>query len=332
MDLTQAEAVMTLIGARSERAARAAVANLQGAVAERLGQELDRLTEVAAQVEAGLDFPDEDLPLEETDRLAEILEQVAANLEEAASSYALGSRLADGARVAIVGPTNAGKSSLLNRLVDEERALVDHEPGTTRDVVEGNAEIDGIPILFRDTAGLRESPDRVESRGIEHSREAASSADLLLIVVDGADRRPVSADDLDQLLGDGAPPAIIALNKRDLADWSDELPPPLDRPTAFAVSALTGEGLEDLESAIGRALGATANDVEPLLVTARQHAAVRAALERTRGAARALRLQRGAEIAAIDLGEARARLAALWGRDTAEEVIDAIFSSFCLGK
>jgi len=332
LDLTQAEAVMTLIGARSERAAKTAVANLQGAVAQRLGHELDRLTEIAAQVEAGLDFPDEDLPLDETDRLATALEQVAQSLESAERSYALGSRLADGARVAIVGPTNAGKSSLLNRLVDEERALVDHEPGTTRDVVEGHAEIDGIPIVFRDTAGLRGTPDRVETRGIERSREAASSSDLSLIVIDGADRSPDRSAGLDELLSASASQAIVAINKRDLPDWSDRLPTCLDGLASQAVSALTAQGLPELMDAIAEALGSSEQDHEPLLVTARQHAAVKSALDRTSNAARTLRRHRSVELAAIDLSEARTELASLWGRDASAEVIDAIFSTFCLGK
>jgi len=332
LDLTQAEAVMTLIGARSERAARAAVANLQGRVAERLGRELDRLTEVAAQVEAGLDFPDEDLPLDESYRLAAILEEVEQELSSAADSYALGSRLADGARVAIVGPTNAGKSSLLNRLVDEERALVDHEPGTTRDVVEGRSEIDGIPIVFRDTAGLRGTTDRVETRGIERSRDAATSADLCLIVVDGAERSPERFAGIDDLTSAADRPMIAAINKRDLPDWSDRLPECLDGVAPVPVSALTSQGLPDLERAIAAALGATERDYEPLLATARQHAAVERARARTSSAARALRRQRSVELAAVDLGEARRELSGLWGRDASEEVVDAIFSSFCLGK
>jgi tRNA modification GTPase len=332
LDLTQAEAVMTLIGARSERAARTAVANLQGRVAERLGRELDRLTEVAAQVEAGLDFPDEDLPLDEAARLAAILDEVSLELESAADSYALGARLADGARVAIVGPTNAGKSSLLNRLVDEERALVDHEPGTTRDVVEGQAEIDGIPIVFRDTAGLRDTSERVETRGIERSREAATSADLCLIVIDGAEGSPGRCEGVEELISVTGSPAIVAINKNDLGDWSDRLPAVLDESTSLPISALTGHGLPELKQAIAAALGARDHDHEPLLVTARQHTAVSRALERTSSAAQTLRRKRSIELAAIDLSEARRELASLWGRDAGEEVIDAIFSSFCLGK
>jgi tRNA modification GTPase len=331
LDLTQAEAVMNLIGARSERAARTAVANLRGAVARRLGSELDRLTEIAALVEAGLDFPDEDLPPAETDRLVAVLRQVAEGLASAERTYALGSRLIDGARVAIVGPTNAGKSSLLNRLVDEERALVDHEPGTTRDVVEGHAEIDGIPIVYLDTAGLRGSPDRVETRGIERSREAAASADLLLIVIDGAEPTDPSTE-LEALLSGSTLPAIAALNKKDLPAWSGHRTRSVRRFDVVEISALTGEGLDELKTAIGEALGASDQEGEPLLVTARQHAAVRTALDRTRRAIEALTGERSIEIAAIDLREARIALAGLWGRDATEEVIDAIFSTFCLGK
>lgn len=332
LDLTQAEAVMALIGARSERAARAAMANLRGAVADRLGNELSRLTAIAAQLEAGLDFPDEDLPLEEVDHLAAALEQVATGLDAAERSYALGARLAEGARVAIVGPTNAGKSSLLNRLVGSERALVDHEPGTTRDVVEGATEIEGIPVVFLDTAGLRASPGRVETRGIERSRDVAMTADLLLIVIDGADQRTDLDDEIGDLLREATSPAVVALNKSDLPGWSNRLPAPLVGSVSVTVSALTTAGLDSLRFAIGEALGASDDEHEPLLATARQHAAVAAALDRTRRAAAALRRGRSVELVAVDLGEARTALAGLWGRDATDEVIDAIFSSFCLGK
>lgn len=332
LDLTQAESVMALIGARSERAARTAVAHLRGAVADGLGHELDELVAIAAQVEAGLDFPDEDLPLEQTERLTGRLEQIAAELGNAERSYALGSRLVEGARVAIVGPTNAGKSSLLNRLIGEDRALVDRDPGTTRDVVEGGGEIAGIPIVYQDTAGLRPEPGRVERQGIERSRAAAGSADLLLMVIDGAEREVDPRPDLVELLGEDAPSAIVAINKCDLVDWSDRLPPELKRLPAVAVSALTGHGLPELEAAIGAALDSGQAEHEPLLVNARQHAAVKAALDYTLRSAAVLRDNRGVELAAVDLRAARDALAGLWGRDATEEVIDAVFSTFCLGK
>jgi tRNA modification GTPase len=199
-------------------------------------------------------------------------------------------------------------------------------------VVEGRGEIAGIPIAYQDTAGLRPEPGRVERQGIERSRAAAQSADLLLIAIDGAEREVDPRPGLLELLGSGAPPAVVAINKRDLDAWSDRLPAELERLPAVAVSALTGQGLNELQSAIGTALNAGPAEHEPLLVNARQHAAVATALEHTRRSAAVLRENRGVELAAVDLRAARDALAGLWGRDATAEVIDAIFSTFCLGK
>jgi tRNA modification GTPase len=332
LDLTQAEAVMALIGARSERARRLALDHLQGAVGKRLGHQLDRLVDIGAQVEAGLDFPDEDLPPAEIEQLTGQLERVAEHLQTAERSYAIGARLNDGARVAIIGPPNAGKSTLLNRLVGEDRALVDHAPGTTRDVVEGRGEIAGVPLVYQDTAGLRGSPGRVEQQGIARAGEAARAADLLLIVVDGADESATEWPAIDELLTEASAPAIAVINKSDLPGHRLLAQGLLaDRPQV-AVSALTGDGLGDLEAAIGTALAAGDDTLEPLLVTARQHAVVNRAIEHTRRAIAVLRDQGGIELAAIDLRTAREALAELWGRDATEDVVDAIFASFCLGK
>jgi tRNA modification GTPase len=332
IDLTQAEAVMALIGARSERSARAAVAQLQGAVGDELGGELDALTGIAAQVEAGLDFPDEDLPLEEAARLAERLERVAERLAAVDRSHTLGRHLVEGARVVIVGPTNAGKSTLLNRLVGQERALVDHEPGTTRDTVEAAAEVAGIPVVYEDTAGLRPSPGRVERQGIERTRGAAVAADLLLVVIDAAEPAEPDLSQLEPLLADTAPPALVVLNKLDLPDFDERIPAALGHLPNNAVSALEGDGIENLVHDIGEALGGAEGAHDLVLVTARQHDAVATALTHARRALEVLREQRGIELAAIDLRVARESLAGLFGRDTTEDVIDAIFAQFCLGK
>ncbi len=335
IDLTQAEAVMTLIGARSDRAVRAALRQLAGGLGSSLGRILDDLTGVAARIEAGLDFPDEDLPAMEIEKLSAKLVPLGDELARAAESFKLGSKLAHGASVAIVGPANAGKSSLLNRLVGENRVLVDSDPGTTRDVVEATAEIGGVPLRFLDTAGLRSHAGLLEKRGMEMTAAAAAGADLLLIVIDGA--TPGSSDetalgDLVDLRGMTDADAIVVLNKNDLPTWREEAPAALAQLNRVAVSALNGDGISDLRSAVEKMLVSGQGESEVLLTTARQHAAVSTCEKHVKRAVGILDRGADLELAATDLRWARESLASLWGRNATDEVIEAIFSNFCLGK
>jgi tRNA modification GTPase len=330
IDLTQAEAVMELIGARSEAAARLALAHLEGGLGAALSSHLDRLVSVSAQVEAALDFPDDDLPPLEARALADALRGVASDLARVRGSFALGSRIARGATVAIVGPPNAGKSSMLNALAACERALVDHEPGTTRDPIEARIEQGGIPVTLVDTAGLRPDPGRIEARGMERTRAAAQGADVVLLVVDGAASGP-AADHIGLAIGAGQR-GLVAVNKKDLPGWRDLAPSGWQDAPRIGVSVLTGEGLAELASALSLALCGDADPQAAVLTTSRQHAAVSLALGYVERAA--LGLERGAEpeLVAADLRWGRDALAGLFGRAATEEVVAAIFSTFCLGK
>jgi tRNA modification GTPase len=336
LDLTQAEAVMGLIGAQSERAAHVALRQLDGDLGRFLENAFDELIAVSAQIEAGLDFPDEDLPISEAEELAFRLDRVCDRLKELQSSFALGSRITEGARVAIVGPPNAGKSSLLNRLVGEERALVDDIPGTTRDVVEARGEAAGIPLVFLDTAGLRRKAQRVERRGIEKTLETAKKADLILLILDGADRDETSIDAFSYLPTLAAQTLVIAVNKSDLPEWKDRENLPFDRekspPPRVAISALTGDGIPALTETIARHLGHVDDESSVMLTTARQESAVSSCHDHVTKASEMLKNRSDLELAAADLRLAREHLAALWGRSATEEMLDAIFSTFCLGK
>ncbi|MCP4677358.1 MAG: tRNA uridine-5-carboxymethylaminomethyl(34) synthesis GTPase MnmE [Deltaproteobacteria bacterium] len=331
IDLTQAEGVMGLIGARSERAAQVAYCQLSGDVGRSLGAELDAVIAISAQVEAGLDFPDEDLPLEMAEALAAQLDDTIGKLSRLRDSFVLGARLSEGAHVAIIGPPNAGKSSLLNRLVGEDRALVDKDPGTTRDVVDARGEAAGIPIVFSDTAGLRSDAGRVERRGMEKTAEAARGADLVVVVVDGASS---SSEFVDKPEVPHHERTILGVNKKDLPEWRDmdSLPGVLKDAPRVPVSALTGEGIDHLLETIARMLGNSEGDDDRLLTTARQHAAVAACVKHLEKAAILLRRGSFPELAADDLRSARDNLAVLWGREATEEMLDAIFSKFCIGK
>ncbi|MDD5307840.1 MAG: tRNA uridine-5-carboxymethylaminomethyl(34) synthesis GTPase MnmE [Deltaproteobacteria bacterium] len=331
IDLTQAEAVMELIGARSEKAARLALAHLEGGLGEALSKHLDRLVAASAQVEASLDFPDEDLPLVEVRDLADALREVARDLARSADSFALGSLLTRGAIVAIVGPPNAGKSSLLNALSRCDRALVDHEPGTTRDPIEAHVELGGIPLTLIDTAGLRPDPGRIEARGMERTKRAARGADLVLLVLDGADGDGAIGDGPGLAIGAGQR-GLVAVNKKDLPGWRDRIPAGWEDAPRLGVSVLKDEGLPELVSALSRAL---CGDVDPqaaVLTTRRQHAAVSLALRHVECAVAGLERRADMELVAADLRWGRDALADLLGRSATDEVVAAIFSTFCLGK
>jgi tRNA modification GTPase len=335
MDLTQAEAVMGLVSARSERAARVALRQLGGGIAERLEGDYEALTRIAASLEATLDFPDEDLPSLVASSIAGELAAIAASLERLSGTFGAGARVSNGAAVTLVGPPNAGKSSLLNRLAGSNRAIVDPEPGTTRDVVEVEIALNGVPFRLADTAGLRQEPDRLEELGISRALAAAGAADLVVAVVDGA----TDADDPDALdalfrgAGGLPHPVIAAINKRDLPGWrADRFPAALESARRIGVSALTGAGCDELARAIGDALADEEIPEEVVLTTARQHAAVSSAERSVREAA--ARLEHGdlPELAAADLRFAREALASLAGRNADADALDAVFSSFCLGK
>ncbi|MCP4599746.1 MAG: tRNA uridine-5-carboxymethylaminomethyl(34) synthesis GTPase MnmE [Proteobacteria bacterium] len=332
IDLTQAEAVMGLIGARSERAAQVMVNQLAGDLGRSLSHDLDAIINVSAQVEAGLDFPDEDLPLEKAEEIANHLEKIGDRLSSIRDSYSLGSKLTEGARIAIVGPPNAGKSSLLNKLVGEDRVLVDPDPGTTRDVIEARSEACGIPLVFVDTAGLRKNAGRVERRGMEKTLETIRGADLVVIVIDGADRGEKYEDQLD--IPGSLDKLLVAVNKVDLPTWTDAN----DLKAAFKIaprvptSALTGEGMDRLIKTIAKMLGDRDDEDTRMLTTQRQYAAVDSCVEHVKKAALILCRGNDPELAAADLRWARESLASLWGRSATDEMLDAIFSRFCIGK
>ena len=330
MDLTQAEAVMSLIGARSERAARMAARQLGGAIGESLATEYEQVTRISAMLEVCLDFPDEDLPAEQTFEFVEKLGNVANKLTRAVQSYRVGQLLTRGAKVVIAGPSNAGKSSLLNALLHEDRALVDSVPGTTRDVVEASFEINGIPITFFDTAGIRYGAENVERMGMEKSRKALSQADLILFVVDGSMPESIDAE-ITLLMETYAENLLPVLNKCDSGDFNAAAFPDSFQ-NAVHISATQHLHLDGLQSRMADLLVDAGQVADLILTTSRQLTAVETALEHVVTARTLLGDGDAPELAAADMRWAREALASLWGRDSQTEMIDAIFSSFCLGK
>ena len=333
LDLAQAEAVCGLIRSRTRLAHRAAAEALEGRLSRSVLDLRRGLVELLARLEVAIDHPDEDQPLVAASEAALALAPLARSLEELRRAGRTGRLALEGLKVALVGAPNAGKSSLLNALLGRERAIVLDQPGTTRDTLEEAADLGGLLCVLVDTAGLRSGAlDAAESLGIERTRRAAERADVLVAVLDAS--RPLSEEDRRVLALAGGRAAVIALNKSDLPAALD-----LDGEGGDAervrVSALKGEGLEPLASAVKRAAGLAAGEPEGLLAaTARQLHALDAAASALAGAAGVLEEAREdfAETSAHHLRRALSPLDDLLGLDAPQDVLAEVFSKFCIGK
>jgi tRNA modification GTPase len=328
IDLAQAEAVADLIHSRTELAAAAAREQLAGKLSRRINKLRDDLMKTLAHVEAHIDFPDEDIAPDTRGQLLERLRGAGEFMDELLRTASEGRMLRRGIRAAIIGRPNVGKSSLLNQLLGHERAIVSPIPGTTRDTIEETANVRGIPVIFIDTAGLRDAVDEIEMEGIRRSRGTLAAAELILHVLDGAE--PLSSADDVFLSEFSGKKRIIIRNKIDLPRRL-ELPPGL---TAIDVCCLGGEGIEQLKDAIKEKVWAGEIGAEMLeaMINARHEDALRrgrAAVERTISA---LQGNLGLELVAMDLRIAANAVGEIVGKTTTEDLLDAIFSQFCLGK
>jgi tRNA modification GTPase len=332
LDLTQAESVADLVGARSPQAAQTALAGLQGKLASPIRQLRATCLEILAEIEARIDFEDDLPPLDETAIRAQ-LAQVAAEVTQILATADRGELLRTGLKVAIVGRPNVGKSSLLNAWSRSDRAIVTELPGTTRDVVESQLVVGGIPVQVLDTAGIRDTDDRVEKIGVERSRQAAQAADLVLFTIDAQ----TGWTEADQQIYDQVRdrPLILILNKIDLIPPGQI--PPLPIPNTHAIvktAAALSQGIADLEAAIlqivqaGKLYAANLD----LAINQRQSAALtrtQSALEQVQATiANHLPL----DFWTIDLRTAIQALGEITGEEVTESVLDQIFSRFCIGK
>lgn len=331
MDLSQAEAVMDLIHAHSERALAAANQQLRGALGRRLSGLVAELLAALARIEAYIDFPDEDLPTEDRADVLGRISGILLNTNSLIATSRYGSLLRDGIRTVIVGAPNAGKSSLLNRLVGSERALVSPEPGTTRDFIEEWITVGPHSLRLIDTAGLNPSPTPLERLGMEKTVEKAAEADLFLLVLDGtAQSSPTLPDELLSRLRHG--PTLVLVNKSDLAPTAS--PPPLvPGAPVLAVSALTGAGFEALQDAIVTAADRFRQDAPDLIAVSARHAqALQQARDCLTEAASKLSQGGPIELVASDLRGVMAAFGEITGRIDNEQVLDALFATFCIGK
>ena len=334
IDLTQAEAVNDLIGSVTLEQARVAARQMGGSLAKSVAPMKAELVGLIAEMEAGIDFAEDDIDVMAAERIAEKIAEVRAPLVALERSFAYGRVVREGFRLAIVGRPNAGKSSLFNRLVERERAIVTAAPGTTRDTVSERVSMEGIPVELIDTAGLREGTDEAERLGIARSREAMAEADVVLLVVDAT--VGISREDR-AVIEQGAPggsSVLVAWNKCDLVAGEGTGNREQGTENLVRTSALTGEGIEDLRAAIVAAVAGDEGGVREaaMLTNLRQHQAVEQALGGLDAARLAVDAAIPHEMLLLDLYESLRGLDTLTGATTSEDVLHLIFSRFCIGK
>ncbi len=333
MDLLQAEAVADLIHARSQGQRAAASAQLQGVLSSRIARIRKILVELLADLEANLDFVEEDIPGVSRARIEESLRTAQKELDRLIETSRQGRILREGLRVAIVGKPNVGKSSLFNALLAEERAIVTDVPGTTRDTLEETLQWEGWPVVLTDTAGLRSTRNTVEEKGTERARRALDLADVALVVIDGS--RTLEKEDRAILKSVDAKKTVAALNKRDLAKKVDlqDLRERFHLDRVVETSAKNGTGLERIKDAIvaeAQGGGFEAEDI-PVAVNLRHITHLEAASGKI-SAADAAAERSSEEALAMDVREALEELGAITGESASDDVRAAIFSRFCIGK
>jgi tRNA modification GTPase len=330
LDLAQAEAVADVIQARTELALTMANEQLAGKLSKRIGELRDGLKAAMSHVEAHIDFPDEDIAPDTREALLNRLEQSLAFIDELLRTADEGRILRRGIRAAIVGRPNVGKSSLLNQLLGQDRAIVSPIAGTTRDTIEETANVRGLPVVFIDTAGLRESGDALELEGIRRSHESVERAELILHVLDGSET--LTAEDRRYLEQFAGKKRVLVRNKVDQPQQL-ELPDGT-APEAIAICALTGEGLEVLKDAIQQLVwgGEIHAEMLPAMINARHQDALRRARIATERCLTAMREDLTLDLVAEDLRIAVNAVGEIVGQTATEDLLDAIFSQFCIGK
>ena len=329
LDLTQAEAVRDLIEAQTLYQARVAAEQLGGALSRRIHPAKQDLVELIALLEAGIDFAEDDVEVTPEAEIVTRIDTITGLLDELARSFDHGRMVHEGLRLAIVGRPNVGKSSLFNRLLERDRAIVTATPGTTRDLVTARLSLGGIPVELVDTAGLREARDEAEAIGIRKSRETLAEADVVLVVLDAS--VPLRDDEQELITSLAGRRALVVRNKSDLSDAGDVRP---ELPVAsVTTSALTGEGLQALREALTESVRNPAGESESGFLTSVRHfEAVSGALAALQAAWEAGGKKIPHEMLLLDLYTALRQLDSLTGETTAEDILNRIFSTFCIGK
>ena len=330
INLAQAEAIRDLIAAQTDAAVKQAARQLNGELSNALDPFKEKLIEVIVVLESALEFVEDDLPAPQANKIEEILGSVIVGVDQLSESYSAGRLLREGARVAIAGRPNVGKSSLFNNLVRNERAIVTDVPGTTRDTLSEAIDMGGVPVLLTDTAGLRETTDDIETLGIERTHRAMGDADLVLLVLDGSSK--VGPEDCELLERTSDRHRVVVMNKSDLPSFEPLIGCAAGVET-INVSARTGAGLGALHDAIMAKLNSSGTEDGSLLITNARHYDLLCNASRELETARAcFRDRLSEELVLAPLHNALKLLGQITGETTTEDILSEVFATFCIGK
>jgi tRNA modification GTPase len=333
LDLSQAEAVADVIHAASDKALASALAQLKGQLSDKLNALYDALLQVLGQLEAAIDFPEEGLEFVQKQLLEQRVQSTNTEIKKLVDSYRQGKIYREGLRVALVGKPNVGKSSLLNALLQEDRAIVTPHPGTTRDTLEERVRINDIHITIVDTAGLRHEAGEIEEHGIERTRHALAQADLALVIFDGSHALDTNDAMLIKEVADKK--KLVLLNKSDLPTVIDTnaLLKQLGEKTALGISATKGKGLDALKDALYQsALGGRTAGEAVVITRERHRQALALAQESLTRVSQSLQEDRSEDLIAVDLNIALEHLGGILGKTFVDDLLDQIFNDFCIGK
>ena len=334
IDLSQAEAIVDIINAKSEKEAKASMKQLNGYLSNKLNKIKDKIMEVLVDIEASIDYPEYDIEEVTENRVATSMEEIKKELESLRKTFDNGKLIKEGIKVAIIGKPNAGKSSLLNAILKEERAIVTEIEGTTRDTIEEFIQIDGIPIKIIDTAGIRETENIVEQIGITKSKEAANEADLIIAIIDSS--KELSKEDIEILEFIKDKKAIILLNKMDLESKvsHEDISKIISNKEILDISALNKEGIEKLFEIISNMYKFNEIEIDDsVTITNNRHKiAIEKMIKSVEKAEEAISNAMPIDVVTIHITDILEEMGKITGESVSEDIINEIFKKFCLGK
>ncbi len=334
LDLSQAEAVMDIIKAKTDRSFDVALSQLEGGLSLRVDEIRRKLLDLLVDITVNIDYPDEDIEEMTYDRLEENIVEARSMIEKLLNTASSGRMIREGIRVAIVGRPNVGKSSLMNGLLRESRAIVTDIPGTTRDTIEEVLSIRSIPVYLIDTAGIRETSDKIEKIGIEKSKEAFNNADFIIFLLDGS--KPMGAEDMEIMHYLEGHKSLVLLNKRDLGTeiTAEEITTKMPTSQVIESSLLNGQGITETEDVIEELVyGGEITQSESLMVGNVRHIELlRQGREALRDALQMTRRREALDFIEVDVRSGYERLGEIVGETVSDDIINEVFARFCLGK